>query len=190
VNDANALLAVPASIVDSLTSYTRDPGNLYGFRQQVAEKVLQGIALDGAIVCGDLDEDGDVDADDFDIFLASFGHSEGDPDYNPQADCDNDGSVTTTDYEIWLQHYRNYIGDQEAPAPLEVLDDFQQDGYVDHLDFAHLLACMTGTMVLQETPDCQDADLDNDDDVDLSDFGLFQRCLSGAYQKLDLSCKY
>ncbi len=40
--------------------------------------------------------------------------------------------------------------------------------------------------ITQHDPDCQDADLDGDGDVDQSDFGIFQRCISGSEQMLDL----
>ncbi len=141
-------------------------------------------------VPGDLDRDADVDADDFDLFLAAFGHSVGGPEYNPEADYDRDGTVTFVDYQTWLGYYRNFIGQAGAPAPLEVLGDFQRDGHVDELDFEHFQGCLSGPGVSQVLPACQDADLDNDGDVDQSDFGILQRCLSGPEQMLDLSCKY
>ncbi len=45
VSSANALLSVPADVVASLTSYTRDPATLYSFRHQVAQKIIEGQAL-------------------------------------------------------------------------------------------------------------------------------------------------
>ena len=45
VSEANALLAMPVEVVTDLTAYTRDPAVLYNFRQQVAQKILEGQAL-------------------------------------------------------------------------------------------------------------------------------------------------
>ena len=45
VSDANALLAVPSNIVAGTTSYTRNSADFYSFRQQVAQKIIEGTAL-------------------------------------------------------------------------------------------------------------------------------------------------
>ncbi|HPD30626.1 MAG TPA: thrombospondin type 3 repeat-containing protein [Phycisphaerae bacterium] len=47
VQSARALLAVPAEVVAGLSTsaYTRDPAVLYGYRQQLAEAIVQGQAL-------------------------------------------------------------------------------------------------------------------------------------------------
>ncbi|MCX6665223.1 MAG: right-handed parallel beta-helix repeat-containing protein [Euryarchaeota archaeon] len=55
---------------------------------------------------GDLDHDDDIDEDDYQLFLSAFGHSIGDPEFNPEADYDHDGIVTLVDYQIWLMYYR------------------------------------------------------------------------------------
>jgi len=39
---------------------------------------------------------------------------------------------------------------------------------------------MTGTDSGPVTTGCRKADMDSDNDVDQSDFGLFQRCFSGS----------
>jgi hypothetical protein len=36
--------------------------------------------------------------------------------------------------------------------------------------------------------DCLKADLDHDGDVDLADFGVFQRCFTGAGKAVDANC--
>jgi len=61
-------------------------------------------------ISGDIDHDGDVDYDDFIMFLEAFGHSVGDPEYNPEADYDGDGAITLVDYQIWLMYYRDFNG--------------------------------------------------------------------------------
>ena len=57
--------------------------------------------------CGDLDGDGDVDGDDFNVFLAAFGSCTGDGNYNADADYDSDGCVELEDYQAWIQCYRD-----------------------------------------------------------------------------------
>jgi hypothetical protein len=51
-----------------------------------------------------------------------------------------------------------------------------------------LAVCLSGAQVPQTDPACQDADLDSDVDVDQTDFGLLQRCLSGANTLADPDC--
>ena len=63
---------------------------------------------------------------------------------------------------------------QWAPA------DFNFDHHVNHLDLAHLEVCGLGAAMAQEGPACLNTDLDRDGDVDGTDFGFFQRCLSGG----------
>src|SRR5439155_22483062 len=47
-------------------------------------------------------------------------------------------------------------------------------------DFQHFRTCALGAGVVQTNPACVDARLDADADVDMDDFGIFQRCYSGA----------
>ncbi len=53
-------------------------------------------------VCGDLDGDADVDADDYAAFLTAFGHAAGDEGYLLCADLDGDGLISLVDYQLWL----------------------------------------------------------------------------------------
>lgn len=53
-------------------------------------------------VCGDLDGDLDVDADDYALFLTAFGRVAGDEAYVPCADLDGDGLISLVDYQLWL----------------------------------------------------------------------------------------
>ncbi len=70
-----------------------------------------------ATQCGDLDNDKDVDGDDYSLFLAAYGHGTCDADYHVCADFDEDGIVTAVDYQQWLLCYRDFIGNPNAPAP-------------------------------------------------------------------------
>ncbi|MBN1514919.1 MAG: FG-GAP repeat protein [Phycisphaerae bacterium] len=70
------------------------------------------------LVCGDLDGDLDVDADDYAIFRSTYGRSLGDPAYVPAADFDGDGRVTLVDYQQWLACYRDFVGNPAAQPPV------------------------------------------------------------------------
>jgi hypothetical protein len=61
-------------------------------------------------ICGDLDNDGDVDNDDFWLFVAAYRSCTGDPNYNPDADFDGDGCITLVDYQAWYVCYRMFVG--------------------------------------------------------------------------------
>ncbi|MBP7937433.1 MAG: Ig-like domain-containing protein [Phycisphaerae bacterium] len=67
--------------------------------------------------------------------------------------------------------------------------DFDLDGDVDGEDLSGVLApCFTGPDLGPVSEDCKVADLDDDGDVDMSDFGLFQRCFSGPGAHPDPAC--
>lgn len=71
---------------------------------------LVGTVCSDDIVCaadtpGDLDGDADVDFDDFFVFLAAMGSTEGSPAWNPAADYDGDGVVGFPDYATWIGLY-------------------------------------------------------------------------------------
>ena len=54
---------------------------------------------------GDINRDCVVDDADYDIWLAAYGTSEGDSNYNPSADLNGDGIIDGVDYVIWLNQY-------------------------------------------------------------------------------------
>jgi hypothetical protein len=68
ISSAQQLLAVPSSLVGSVTTFTRDPAALEGYREQLASAILTGKRLILGPTPGDHDHDGDVDHTDFDAF--------------------------------------------------------------------------------------------------------------------------
>ncbi len=63
----------------------------------------------GCILCGDLDNDGDVDGNDRDILRNAFRTSIGDRGYVPEADYDKDGDIDFNDYREWYKCYKAFI---------------------------------------------------------------------------------
>jgi hypothetical protein len=59
---------------------------------------------------------------------------------------------------------------------------------VDAADLELFQACITGPAVGPPTPTCVVVDFDGDGDVDQDDFGVFQRCYSGANRPADPNC--
>ncbi len=53
----------------------------------------------------DIDNDGDVDVDDFSVLAGAYGYSSGHPAYNPEADIDGDGDVDYDDFIILAGNY-------------------------------------------------------------------------------------
>jgi predicted outer membrane repeat protein len=130
-------------------------------------------------VCGDLDGDGVVDEDDFDIFLAAFGHSEGEGAFVACADYNEDGLVALDDYQAWMGCYREYVSNPLAPPPtVGVPGDFNGDGRVALDDFALFAACYCD-LAGRSDGGCLRTDLDGDADVDLNDFGTFVQNYTG-----------
>ncbi len=68
------------------------------------------------LVC-DLDTDGDVDRDDYELFRRAFGTRLDDEAFLECADQDHSGAVGMGDYMIWLECYREYVGDGTAAPP-------------------------------------------------------------------------
>ncbi|MGD9161262.1 MAG: dockerin type I domain-containing protein [Desulfobacteraceae bacterium] len=116
-------------------------------------------------VPGDINGDGVVDQDDYDVFMDALGSSEGDPNYNPAADLDGDGDVDLYDYYLFKKNYG-----QGTPG---VPGDMNGDGQVDQSDyvsFQDALGSHPGDSNWNPA-----ADLDKDGDVDLQDYYLFKK---------------
>lgn len=91
----------------------------------------------------DLDGNGSVNERDFAIFLAAFGHTFGEPGYDPASDFDGNGVIDIVDYELWFQCYRDLdFCNPPASPPAGTLGDFNADGDLDMADFAYMQRCM------------------------------------------------
>jgi hypothetical protein len=132
--------------------------------------------------CGDLDADGDVDLDDYPLFLGAFGHCSGEAEYRPAADCDQDGCTTLADYRIWRQRYDEFGFDPGLLPPLRV-GDLNCDGAVDFRDINPFVLAMTNrSMYTQTNPECDylAADCNTDGGVDFRDINPFVALLTAA----------
>ena len=110
-----------------------------------------------------------VQDNDFALFLAAFGRSIGEPDYNAGADLDGDGTVTLVDYQQWLQCYRDFVGNPLALAPTPgMLGDLDADWDVDLDDFAAFQDC-NGNPPAMAFPCILKFDFDGSGTIDLGD---------------------
>ncbi len=69
---------------------------------------------------------------------------------------------------------------QTVPVQLTIYQpgDFDFDVDVDMSDFGHLQTCYSGQGIAQLNPDCSDARLDADEDIDQDDFERFLGCFT------------
>jgi len=74
--------------------------------------------------------------------------------------------------------YGSATSDEAALTIISV--DYDEDGDVDLEDFACLQLCLGVEDVSQNNPDCVDADLNDDDNVDQVDLQEFIGCMNGA----------
>jgi hypothetical protein len=129
-------------------------------------------------VCGDLTGEGQVDDADFATFLAAYGRSQGEPQYNPACDLDGDGTVTIVDYQMWLQCYRDFVGDSSAAPPAGARGDFDADGDIDLADFAWFQGCLP-TPPERSFACAVKFDFNEDGQVDILDWEGFQAAVTG-----------
>ena len=128
---------------------------------------------------GDLNGDGDVDGNDFAIFLAAFGRSVGQPQFDARCDYDADGTVTLADYQVWLGYYRAFVGNPAAGAPAVPAGDADFDGDVDLADFAAMQECAGGAP--ERALACVAIfDFDGNGEVDIMDAVEFVAAMGGG----------
>ncbi len=63
----------------------------------------------GPDLCGDLDNDNDVDVNDYHIFRTSLRSCSGDGAFIDEADYDNDNCITFNDYREWYYCYKAFL---------------------------------------------------------------------------------
>jgi len=130
-------------------------------------------------ICGDLDNDLDVDGDDFTIFLLAFGTTDGDANFESCADFVADTTVNFPDFQVWLNCYRDFIGNPVAqpPAPTD-LGDIDANGIVNALDVQRFVEILTNTPSVTFREEFV-ADINQDGTRSLADIQPFADLLVG-----------
>jgi len=136
INEANALLAVPGSVVSSVLSYTRSHEDLYAYRQQIAEAILAGreLAEAGPIP---VDGDGDGIGDDCDNCPSDYNPDQADLDDDQVGDvCDDDvdGDGTNDDDDNCPRDYNEDQLDADHDGVGDVCDNCPSDSNSDQAD--------------------------------------------------------
>ncbi|MBN2446858.1 MAG: hypothetical protein JXO22_09040 [Phycisphaerae bacterium] len=89
-------------------------------------------------ICGDLDDDMDVDYDDYVIFLDAFGGLvDGNPPQDAECDYDGSGAVGMLDFNAWLTCYRQFVGDPTAGPPQSPYPPMQDIGQPNRTEIRH-----------------------------------------------------
>lgn len=127
--------------------------------------------------CGDLDQDEDIDYDDYVALRTAMGRPAGLPGESPCVDFDHDGMVTIVDYQMWLECYRAYRGDPFAPPPSPgSKGDINGDGKINGEDiqaFVGVMMNQAGAGYRQQLA----GDLDGDGAVEIGDVQAFVNLL-------------
>jgi len=116
----------------------------------------------------DLDADGDSDVKDYRLFVRSLGSREGQRRYRADADYDSNGRINRKDLRTFLERYRQALGEFDR-------GDIDRDGDIDRVDrrlLARSLWSRAGSW--RYNPD---ADLNNNNRVNLRDYRLLSRLL-------------
>lgn len=90
--------------------------------------------------------------------------------------------------DTWGGGFTLWLDGVSFDVPGHAPGDQNHDCSVDHQDRRSLVDCLLGPAVTPANPACEESDLDGDGDVDLSDFGLLQRCISGTGKTADPHC--
>ena len=102
-------------------------------------------------------------------------------------------SETANNAGRWYLHLMSHNGEEASggtadigpfvvtttATPLFSAGDYDKDCDVDADDLARFVHCAAGPD-LPVAPDCAGTSLDKDDDLDQTDFGIFQRCWTGG----------
>jgi hypothetical protein len=117
------------------------PDNDYDFAMCLTGEYVEryGACCQDSVICGDFDNDGDVDGDDYWVIAGAIPSCDGDPDYVAAADLDRDNCITLQDYSEWLLCYQGWTVDTcednvEAQACYAVGGRFEADTLCTDLD--------------------------------------------------------
>ncbi len=151
--------------------------------QEVAHLAQIGAASFFGIgaVPGDFNDDGLVDGLDCEMLRDALRSSVGDPGFIATADHDGDRRLACADTDAWMAAYRAHVGDPDTPDPCDLMApaDSDNDGVRDLCDFCP--GTVAGASVdAYGCPPIIPGDLDGDGDVDMTDFGILQTCLTGS----------
>ena len=126
---------------------------------------LQGpFSRDDQCAIADINQDTDVDLDDFNFFLQAYDVALPDCNTNSQPDLLDILVGTSPDVDV-----------NGVPDECECVDfDLNCDGNVDLVDYGMFLRCVTGPAGMLDGPICIRADSDSNGNVDLLDFRQFQ----------------
>jgi hypothetical protein len=92
-------------------------------------------------------------------------------------DSDDDGVID--DLDVCPQTVAMSPVDAVGCPPV-IPADFDRNGAVDDADLAHFIDCLSAPGIPTDAPACLDARLDGDEDADLGDCSVLQRCWSGS----------
>ena len=124
--DGDADLAVPNYMDDNVSILLNQSRGCDGNDIPDECDIARGISRDcqgngipdECELCGDLDDDQDVDYADYVIFASAMGGvTDGDPPEDWCCDYSDTGTVNLVDYQMWLMCYRDFIGDPLAGPP-------------------------------------------------------------------------
>jgi len=175
LSNAQTLLAVPSSVVNSISSYTRDPAVLYNYRSQVAAAILEGIIYSGDAP-PDTDSDGRGDSCDNCPQTANPNQEDSDGDGVGNV-CDKCPAVSNPDQLDTDEDGRGNVCDNCPTTANADQQDADGDGVGDACDICP--DTPPGTQVDVDGCPISRADFDRDNDVDQDDFAHLQACLKG-----------
>ncbi len=120
---------------------------------------------------GDIDDNNDIDANDYAILTDMMGSRAGDPDWNPACDISmpSDGVIDEADYDVfvdqWIRHKQITDG--------RLVGDFDNDRDVDVNDYAILAAAMGSQPGDPNWNPACDISIPSDNVIDEADFDIF-----------------
>jgi hypothetical protein len=176
----------PSSLSPTATEGTNAPGDAFTVWNSADNaSTLNYTVSDNAawlaVTPASGDSTGPADVDSLDVTYATSSLPAGN--YNATITI-TDPSATNVSQSITVS-----LTIEEDATPALAPVDYDEDGDVDLIDYAHFQNCLTGQGVIQLDPSCLDTRLDPGDlDVDPADLALFLQCLTGPNIPADPLC--